>query len=255
MPTIAAYTYRHGLGLPLIYPDNDLSYAENFMNMLGRWWSPKYQANPVIARALTSSSSWHADQSRLQHQRHARGGAVPWPIRSSPRLPRLRALRPADGRRQRRKSSKLLDVTAPRTRSRPISRRSKPASFKLMDSDTGLTRTTTRAPVSSSGPRTRCFEVTAESQARDCAGAGAHRPGRRILSSAKLYPKLDFYSGIMYPGHGFKPDIFTVLFAISAHRGLAGPVQELLEDPEQKIARSAPDLYRPRGSGIFVPVA
>ncbi|HYL45783.1 MAG TPA: citrate/2-methylcitrate synthase, partial [Candidatus Limnocylindrales bacterium] len=61
VPTIAAYTYRHSLGYPYVYPDNDLSYAENFMNMLWRMVEPKYQANPVLARALDILFILHAD--------------------------------------------------------------------------------------------------------------------------------------------------------------------------------------------------
>ena len=61
VPTIAAYTYRHSLGFPYVYPDNDLGYAENFMNMLWRMVEPKYQANPVLARALDILFILHAD--------------------------------------------------------------------------------------------------------------------------------------------------------------------------------------------------
>ena len=61
VPTIAAYTYRHGLGFPYVYPDNDLSYAENFMNMLWRMAEPKYAANAVLARALDILFILHAD--------------------------------------------------------------------------------------------------------------------------------------------------------------------------------------------------
>ena len=61
VPTIAAYTHRHGLGYPYVYPDNDLSYPENFMNMLWRMAEPKYQANPVLARALDILFILHAD--------------------------------------------------------------------------------------------------------------------------------------------------------------------------------------------------
>ncbi len=61
VPTIAAYTYRHSLGFPYVYPDNDLNYAENFMNMLWRMVEPKYQANPVLARALDILFILHAD--------------------------------------------------------------------------------------------------------------------------------------------------------------------------------------------------
>src|ERR1039457_3595884 len=61
MPTIAAYTYRHSLGLPYVYPDNDFSYSENFMNMLWKMTEPKYAANPVLARALDILFILHAD--------------------------------------------------------------------------------------------------------------------------------------------------------------------------------------------------
>ena len=61
VPTIAAYTYRHGLGFPYIYPDNDLSYPENFLNMLWKMADVKYQANPVLARALDILFILHAD--------------------------------------------------------------------------------------------------------------------------------------------------------------------------------------------------
>ena len=61
VPTIAAYTYRHSLGFPYIYPDNDLSYTENFMNMLWKMVEPKYVANPVLARALDMLFILHAD--------------------------------------------------------------------------------------------------------------------------------------------------------------------------------------------------
>ncbi|MCX6626146.1 MAG: citrate (Si)-synthase, partial [Candidatus Solibacter sp.] len=61
MPTIAAYTYRHSLGLPYVYPDNDFSYSENFMNMLWKMTEPKYAPNPVLARALDILFILHAD--------------------------------------------------------------------------------------------------------------------------------------------------------------------------------------------------
>ena len=61
MPSIAAMSYRHSVGFPYVYPDNDLSYSENFMNMLWRMVEPKYVANPVIARALDILFILHAD--------------------------------------------------------------------------------------------------------------------------------------------------------------------------------------------------
>ena len=61
MPTLTAYGYRHSLGLPYVYPDNDLGYTKNFMNMLWRRTEPKFSANPVLARALEVLFILHAD--------------------------------------------------------------------------------------------------------------------------------------------------------------------------------------------------
>ena len=103
MPTIAAYTYRHSLGYPYVYPDNDLSYAENFMNMLWKMVEPKYTANPDSgARAGHPVHPARRPRAELQHQHDARGGQ--FASRSVPlhRRRRGRAFRPSARRRQRR---------------------------------------------------------------------------------------------------------------------------------------------------------
>src|SRR5205823_4946421 len=73
MPTLAAFAYRHSLGLPYSYPDNDLSYSGNFLNMLFKMTELKYQPHPVLERALEILFILHADRAKLQHQRYARG--------------------------------------------------------------------------------------------------------------------------------------------------------------------------------------
>ncbi len=77
MPSIVAMSYRHMVGFPYIYPDNDLSYPANFMNMLWKMVEPKYLANPVIARALDILFILHADHEQNCSQRHARRGQFP----------------------------------------------------------------------------------------------------------------------------------------------------------------------------------
>ena len=89
VPTIAAYTYRHSLGFPYVYPDNDLSYTENFMNMLWKMVEPKYQANPVLARALDILFILHADHEQNCSANVMRAvGSSAGRSRSSPPPPR-----------------------------------------------------------------------------------------------------------------------------------------------------------------------
>ena len=123
MPTIAAYTYRHSLGFPYVYPDNDLSYTENFMNMLWKMVEPKYLANPVLARALDILFILHADHEQNCSTNAMRAWAARRPIRSLP-PPRLRRRSPARCMAApTKKCSRCWTRSAPRTTSRPTSRR------------------------------------------------------------------------------------------------------------------------------------
>jgi citrate synthase len=102
MPTLAAYAYRHRLGLPYIYPDPDLGYTKNYMNMLWKRTEPKYAANPVLARALEVLFILHADheQNCSTSAMRAVGSSARRPVRHHGGGHR-RALRPAARRRQR----------------------------------------------------------------------------------------------------------------------------------------------------------
>jgi citrate synthase len=106
MPTLTAYSYRHSLGLPYVYPDNDLGYTKNFMNMLWRRTEPKFSANPVLARALEVLFILHADheQNCSTSTMRAVGSSFADPLRHHGRGHR-RALRTAARRRQRRSAA------------------------------------------------------------------------------------------------------------------------------------------------------
>ena len=103
---------------------------------------------------------------------------------------------------------------------------------------TGSIRTTIRGPRSSSGPPTSVFEVTGRNTKLEIA-LELERIALEddYFVSRKLYPNVDFYSGIMYQAMGFKPEMFTVLFAIPRTIGWLAQWQEMMTDPEQKIAR------------------
>ena len=106
MPTLAAYAYRHRLGLPYVYPDPDSGYTKNYMNMLWKRTEPKYAANPVLARALEVLFILHADheQNCSTSTMRAVGSSHADPYRHHRRRHR-RALRPAARRRQRRSAA------------------------------------------------------------------------------------------------------------------------------------------------------
>ena len=125
MPSIAAMSYRHSLGFPYVYPDNDLSYPENFMNMLWKMVEPKYVANPVIARALDILFILHAD-----HEQNCSANAMRsvGSAHTDPYLATAAAARPWPGHSTAgpmKRFWKCSTKSAPRKMSLPISRRSR----------------------------------------------------------------------------------------------------------------------------------
>jgi citrate synthase len=238
MPTIAAYTYRHSLGYPYVYPDNDLSYTENFMNMLWKMVEPKYQANPVLARALDILFILHADheQNCSTNAMRAVGSSQADPFLSTaaacaPRSPARCTAAPT------KKCSRCSTRSAPRTS--PGLHRQGQGRQRQAD---GL-RPPRLQELRSARPhhqvgRRQVFEVTGRNPKLDIA-LELERIALEdeYFVKRKLYPNVDFYSGIIYQAMGFKPEMFTVLFAIPRTVGWLAQWQEMLCDPEQKIAR------------------
>jgi citrate synthase len=238
MPTLAAYSYRHSLGLPYVYPENDFCYVRNFMNMLWRRTEPKYSANPVLARALEVLFILHADheQNCSTSAMRAVGSALADPFATTAAA--IAALSGPLHGGANEEVLRMLDEIGSKDRVPAYIAQIKAGRGKLMGFGHRVYK--------NYDPRARIikqiadevFEVTGRNPKLDIA-LELERIALEdeFFVKRKLYPNVDFYSGIIYQAVGFTPDIFTVLFAIPRTVGWLAQWQEMLEDPEQKIAR------------------
>ena len=238
MPSIAAMSYRHMVGFPYVYPDNDLTYTENFMNMLWRMVEPKYVANPVIARALDVLFILHADheQNCSTNAMRAVGSS-----HSDPYLATAAAAAALSGPLHGGANEEVLHML-----DEIGSKDNVPAYIKKIKEGKGKLMGFGHRVYKNYDPRAKIikwaadgvFEVTGPNAKLEIA-LELERIALEddYFVQRKLYPNVDFYSGIMYQAMGFKPEMFTVLFAIPRTIGWLSQWQEMLTDPEQKIAR------------------
>jgi citrate synthase len=255
MPTIAAYAYRHRLGLPYVYPDPELSYTKNYMNMLWRRTEPKYIASPVLSRALEVLFILHADheQNCSTNAMRAVGSAQADPFATTAAA--IAALSGPLHGGANEEVLRMLDEIGSKDNIPGFIEQVKAGKCKLMGFGHRVYK--------NYDPRARIikqvaeevFEVTGRNPKIDI----AVELERIALSDEyfikrKLYPNVDFYSGIIYQAMGFTPDIFTVLFAIPRTVGWLAQWQELLQDSEQKIARPR-QVYTGEAQRDFVRIA
>ena len=238
MPSIAAMSYRHNVGFPYVYPDNDLTYPENFMNMLWKIVEPKYAANPVIARALDVLFVLHADheQNCSTNAMRAVGSSHP-----DPYLAIASAAAALSGPLHGGANEEVL-----RMLDEIGSKDNVPAYVKKIKEGKGKLMGFGHRVYKNYDPRAKIIKWAAD-QVFEVTGRNARLEIALELErialeddyfvQRKLYPNVDFYSGIMYQAMGFKPEMFTVLFAIPRTVGWLTQWQEMLNDPEQKIAR------------------
>jgi citrate synthase len=238
MPTLTAYAYRHSLGLPYVYPDNDLGYTKNFMNMLWRRTEPKFSANPVLARALEVLFILHADheQNCSTSTMRAVGSSFADPYATTAAA--IAALSGPLHGGANEEVLRMLDEIGSKDRVPAYIEQIKAGHGKLMGFGHRVYK--------NYDPRARIikqvaeevFEVTGRNPKLDIA-LELERIALEdeFFIKRKLYPNVDFYSGIIYQAMGFTPDVFTVLFAIPRTVGWLAQWQEMLQDSEQKIAR------------------
>ena len=254
VPTIAAYTYRHSLGYPYVYPDNELSYTANFMNMLWKMVEPKYQANPMLARALDILFILHADheQNCSANVMRSVGSSHADPFVSVAAASAALSGPLHGGANE--EVLKMLDEIGSKDRVWSYLEQVKAGHGKLMGFGHRIYK--------NYDPRARIIKWTAD-QVFQVTGRNpkldiALELERIALEDEyfvkrKLYPNVDFYSGIIYQAMGFKPELFTVLFAIPRTVGWLAQWQEMLQDPEQKIARPR-QIYVGKDARDFVPI-
>ena len=238
MPTLAALAYRHSLGFPHVYPDNDLSYTENFMNMLWKMVEPKYVATPVLARALDILFILHADheQNCSANTMRCVGSAHTDPYLTTAAAAAALAGPLHGGANE--EVLKMLDEIGSKQNVPNYIKRIKEGHGKLMGFGHRVYKNYDPRAKIIKWTAEQVFEVTGRNPKLDIA-LELERIALEddYFVKRKLYPNVDFYSGIIYQAMGFKPEMFTVLFAIPRVAGWLSQWQEMLTDQEQKIAR------------------
>src|SRR5947207_5457337 len=238
VPSIAAYAFRHSIGRPYVYPDNELSFTGNFLNMLFKMTELKYHPNPVLARALDVLFILHADHEQNcsttvmrnigsshvdPYSAIAGAAAALWgPLHGGANEAVLR----------------MLEAIG--------SKQNVPAFIKRVKAGDGRLMGFGHRVYKSYDPRAKIikrvadqvFEVTGRNPLLDIA-LELERIALEdeYFISRRLYPNVDFYSGIIYQAMGLPVAMFPVMFAIPRTLGWLAQWQEMITDSEQKITR------------------
>jgi len=255
MPSIAAMAYRHSVGFPYVYPDNDLSFPANFMNMLWKMVEPKYVANPVLERALDILFILHADheQNCSANVMRSVGSSHPDPYLATAAAAAALAGPLHGGANE--EVLKMLDEIGSKDKVPAYIKKVKEGHGKLMGFGHRVYKNYDPRAKIIKWTAERVFEVTGRNSKLDIA-LELERIALEddYFIKRKLYPNVDFYSGIIYQAMGFKPEMFTVLFAIPRTVGWLAQWQEMLTDSEQKISRPR-QLWTGHPAREFVPLA
>ncbi len=252
VPTVAAFSYRHMRGLPYVYPDNDLSYSGNFLNMLDKMTQVKYTPNPILERALDVLFILHAD-----HEQNC-GTAAMRVIGSSHTDPytsmagaAAALYGPLHGGANEAVLRMLLEIG---------DLKNVPEFVKGVKNRERLLMGFGHRVYKNYDPRARIikqiadevFEVTGKNPLLDIA-LELERIALEddFFVTRNLYPNVDFYSGIIYQAMRFPISMFPVLFAIPRTVGWLAQWDEMLRDDEQKIARPR-QIYLGEGTRDYV---
>jgi citrate synthase len=238
MPTLAAFAYRHEKGLPYAYPDDELSYAGNFLNMMDKMSEPRYHPKPILEHALDVLFILHADHEQNCSTNAMRAVASSQVDPYSAAAAAAAALYgPLHGGANEQVLRMLREIGSVQNVPAYIER-VKSGELRLMGFGHRVYK--------NFDPRARIikevadqvFEVTGRNPLLDIA-LELERIALQddYFINHKLYPNVDFYSGIIYQAMGFPVAMFPVLFAIGRMPGWLAQWQEGEADPEQKIAR------------------
>ena len=254
LPTLAAFAFRHALGRPYVYPDNDLSYSGNFLSMLYKMTELKYKPEPALERALEVLFILHADHEQNCSTNAMRSvgssGVDPYSAVAAAAAALYGPLHGGANEAVLRMLRSIGSIG----RINDFVKQVKAGEAKLMGFGHRVYK--------SYDPRARIIKRIADEV------FAATRPSpllalalelERIaledeyFVSRKLYPNVDFYSGLIYEAMGLPVEMFPVLFAIPRTAGWLAQWQEMIGDPEQKIARPR-QLYVGPGRRDFVPM-
>ena len=242
VPTIAAMAYKYALGQPFVYPRNDLSYAANFLHMLNAVPAEDYKVSPVLERAMDRILVLHADHEQNASTSTVRlagsTGANPFACIAAG----IAALwGPAHGGANEAVLKMLGEIGTPEKIPAFIEQvKDKNSNVKLMGFGHRVYKNfDPRAKIM----KETCHEVLAELGIKDEPLLDMAMEMERIaltddyFVSRKLYPNVDFYSGIILKAMGIPTSMFTVIFAVARTVGWVSQWKEMIEDPSQRIGR------------------
>ena len=253
VPTIAAWSYRHSKGLPYVYPDNDLGFAENFLSMMFKMAEPKYQPEPALVRALEVLFILHAD-----HEQNCSANAMraigsskvdPYSALAGAAAALYGPLHGGANEAVLRMLAQIGDV------------KNVPDFVERVKAGEGRLMGFGHRVYKNYDPRAKIikqtadsvFEVTGRNPLLDIAlELEKIALEDEYFVSRKLYPNVDFYSGLIYQAMGFPIEMFTVLFAIPRMSGWLAHWVELLQQ-DQKIVRPR-QLYTGTAERSYVPL-
>jgi citrate synthase len=254
MPTLAAFAYRHSLGQPYVYPDNDLSYTGNFLSMLFKTTELKYTPNPVLERALEVLFILHADheQNCSANAMRSIGSSQPDPY-SALAGAAAALYGPLHGGANEEVLRMLAEIGT---------KANVPAYVERVKKGEVLLMGFGHRVYKNYDPRAKIIKRIAE----DVFQVTGINPLLEIalelerialqdeyFVKRRLYPNVDFYSGIIYQAMGFPVEMFPVLFAIPRTSGWLAQWQEMLEDKEQRISRPR-QIYTGADVRAYIPL-
>ena len=242
MPTIAAMAYKFSIGQPFIYPSNKLSYSENFLNMMFSVPAEEYEINPILSKAMDKILILHADHEQNASTSTVRlagsSGANPFACIAAG----IASLwGPAHGGANEAVVHMLSNIKNIKNVKKYITKAKDPNDpFRLMGFGHRVYK--------NYDPRAKVMKKTADEVLQTLAienepmfelARGLERIALEddYFVEKKLYPNVDFYSGIILQAMGFPPSLFTVLFAVARTVGWVAQWNEMIEDPEQRIGR------------------
>jgi citrate synthase len=237
--TIAAFNYRHTIGMPYSYPDNDLSYTGNFLNMMFKMTEVKYTPSPALERALDVLFILHADheQNCSTNAMRAVGSSHVDPY-SAVAAAAAALYGPLHGGANEAVLEMLTEIGSVKNIPDFIKRVKSGEGTKLMGFGHRVYKNYDPRAKIIKQVADEVFEVTGRNPLLDIA-LELERIALEdeYFVKRKLYPNVDFYSGLIYQAMRIPTEMFTVLFAIPRVSGWLAQWQEMLEDSDQKIAR------------------
>jgi citrate synthase len=254
LPTLAAYSYRHSLGLPYVYPVNEFSYPGNFLNMMFKMTELQYKPNPILEKALDVLFILHADHEQNCSTNTMRGvGSSQVDPYCSVAASAAALYGPLHGGANEAVLRMLMEIGS-KDKVNDFIKKVKGGEGRLMGFGHRVYKNYDPRAKIIKQTADAVFQVTGRNPLLDIA-LELERIALEddYFIKRKLYPNVDFYSGLIYQSMGLPQDMFPVLFAIPRTSGWVAQWEEMLLDSEQKLARPR-QIYKGADERAYVPM-